>query len=290
MNKAELLREIERFKLAKMQARPPEATQAIAAQLKNKGYTDEQVAEALDRWYAEDERKFYLNSLLAHRVGRFCSMEFFEYLDEQSKNIGDDFSDEDPKMENFSLTAHNFREISDYLSASKNRGSLFKRILDAFTSESATIQRVLIRDPLHDRCIAYAKTLRAFERSLPEFWRDFLPIEFEKEVSRVFREIGYLANQTGQPGDGGVDINVCGKDGRKIAVQCKHHNRPIGPAPIRELIGAIILHGADLGIIVSTSGFTEKAYETALQSQNQILLLDLEGLVQLRTCPGSFQF
>ena len=44
MNKAELLREIERFKLAKMQARPPEATQAIAAQLKNKGYTDEQVA------------------------------------------------------------------------------------------------------------------------------------------------------------------------------------------------------------------------------------------------------
>ena len=263
MNMTELLREIERYKLAQMRAGPTD--------------TDEEI------------RKSYLNSLLAHRVGRFCSMEFFEYLYEKSKVIGDDFSDEDPKMEDFSLTAHNFREISTYLSHSKNRRSLFERILGVFSTEFATIQRALNRVPLHDRCIAYAKALRAYERSLPKFWRDLSPIEFEKEVARVFREIGYLANQTGQPGDGGVDVDVCGKDGRKIAVQCKHHSRPIGPAPIRELVGVIVIRGADLGVIVSLTGFTAKAYETALQSQNPILLLDLEGLVQLRTCPGTFQ-
>lgn len=263
MNKTELLREIEKYRQAKLRAEPTDTK--------------------------EDIRKSYLNGLLAHRVGKSCSMEFFEYLNEKSEVIGDDFSDEDPMMESFSLTASNFRQISDYLSDSRNRRSLFNRVLDAFSSESASIQRALSRVPLHHQCVAYAKALRAYERSLPQFWRDLSPTEFEREVARVFREIGYLSDQTGQPGDGGVDVMACGKDGRRIAVQCKHHSRPIGPAPVRELVGAIVIHKADLGIIVSLSGFSEKAYETA-QSQDRILLLDLDDLVQLRTSPATFQF
>ena len=262
VNKTALLRELEKYRLAKIAAEP--------------GDTD------------EDILKSYMNGLLAHRVGKFCSMEFFEYLNERSKVVGNDFSDEDPMMESFSLTANTFREISDYLTHSKDRRSLFRRVLDAFSSESASIQRVLSQVPLHHQCVAYAKALRVYERSLPQFWHDLSPMEFEREVARVFSEIGYHSDQTGQPGDGGVDVMVRGKDGRKIAVQCKHHARPIGPAPVRELVGAIVIHNAALGIVVSATGFSEKAYETA-RSQDQILLLDLDDLIQLRSSPATFR-
>ena len=85
--------------------------------------------------------------------------------------------------------------------------------------------------------------------------------EFEQLVSEAFRREGYSVRETQRGADGGVDIWLR-RDGRTVAVQCKHWKSfRVGVPVVRELLG-VIHHDAskaDEGIIVCTGYYTEEA-------------------------------
>lgn len=117
---------------------------------------------------------------------------------------------------------------------------------------------------LHKKYFEYKKQLDFYN-----FWNQFKRIdywmnldghEFEEAVAAVYRNLGYKAEVSKQGGDGGIDI-ILTKENKKIAVQCKAHNKPVSPAVVRDLFGTMNHFGYDEGILVSRNGFTVGVYE-----------------------------
>ncbi len=175
---------------------------------------------------SEDEiRKFYLHPSLADSVGKYCSLSVFEFLSEKSKECLE-FIGVEPKMSDFSLAPSHFQELSEL----ETRAGIILKVIGGLFGVGA----ILKRSPDLERCIAYARALRAHERSRLSFWRTLSWREFEIEVARLFRRMGFRSNPTPATGDSGVDVTLSDEMGRNILVQCKHHARPIGPAIVRE--------------------------------------------------------
>lgn len=96
---------------------------------------------------------------------------------------------------------------------------------------------------------------------------------FEKKVKEWLESIGYEAiwNSVARNGDNGIDVSASRRVGNTehlLVAQCKCYspNRPVGPAVVRELIGAIAACPTGTqGIIATTSYATEAALELARQ-------------------------
>ncbi len=96
---------------------------------------------------------------------------------------------------------------------------------------------------------------RARRRKFEDYWMSLTGTEFEREMARVFRALGYRVKSTPSSGDGGVDL-ILTRSGKTIVVQCKAHKNPVGPAIARELFGSMIHFKADEAILACTGGFT----------------------------------
>ena len=62
-------------------------------------------------------------------------------------------------------------------------------------------------------------------RPFAEHWMSLSGREFERELSTLFGQAGYLVEHTPSSGDQGVDL-ILRKDGQITVVQCKSHRRP----------------------------------------------------------------
>jgi HJR/Mrr/RecB family endonuclease len=92
---------------------------------------------------------------------------------------------------------------------------------------------------------------------------DYSPREFEKLVAKLFTAMGYEVRLGPYVGDYGADIIAC-KDNRRVLIQCKKYARGhlVGNREVRDALGAV-WSKADKAILVTTSDFTEQAYEQA---------------------------
>ena len=106
--------------------------------------------------------------------------------------------------------------------------------------------------------------------------------QFEHEVARVFRLNGFKATVTKGSGDGGVDI-ILKKDGYKAIVQCKHHQYPLSPEPVRALWGIKGDWGADEVIMVASSGLTSSSIEFVRNKPNY-KVLNLDDIIRMSQC------
>ena len=104
-------------------------------------------------------------------------------------------------------------------------------------------------------------------------WLALTPVEFEREVAALYKRLGYEVALMPTSGDKGIDI-VLARAGVITVVQCKAHERPIGPGVARELIGTLVLHGPASGVIVSRSGFTSGVRELAASAGVELVDLD----------------
>ncbi len=109
------------------------------------------------------------------------------------------------------------------------------------------------------------------------------PAQFEEAVAHLLRRLGYRSvERTGKSGDLAADIQCTDRAGRHIVVQCKRYapaNR-VGSPDMQTFIGmANVHHKAELGIFVTTSGFTKPARDLA--SEHDIVLYDGEELSRL---------
>lgn len=136
--------------------------------------------------------------------------------------------------------------------------------------------------PRHKALSNYKSQLQFYEywqrRKQKDYWLRMSGRQFEESVAQLFRKHGYTARITNQGGDGGVDIWI-ERDGKKMIVQCKRYNKPIGPHVIRDLYGTMHQLKVDEACIASTGGFTKGVREFA--DGKNIELLDLNRIVEL---------
>ncbi len=111
------------------------------------------------------------------------------------------------------------------------------------------------QQPQYRKAKLYREAEEVYRRTLTEHWLSLTGWQFEVEVGKLFKNLGYKVESTGASGDKGVDI-VLKKDAKTTIVQCKAHKKPVGPAVVRELYGTMMASGADSAILVSSGGFT----------------------------------
>lgn len=112
------------------------------------------------------------------------------------------------------------------------------------------------------------------------------PYEFQDLAAAMLRGMGYHTPFVAPHGkDGGVDIiayrDPLGTVSPRIKVQIKHRpNNPTTVQEVRQLMGLLQKDG-DVGIFVSSGGFTSDAKTTARSSHVHVELIDLDRFISL---------
>lgn len=114
---------------------------------------------------------------------------------------------------------------------------------------------------------------KALSRGLHLNWLSKTGSELEYAVAGLFEDLDYQVEINGGPGDRGVDLFLR-KDGQLTVVQCKAFGKPCGPAPVREVFGAMHAFHADSAMVVCPRGFTGAAEEFAKGKPIQLLSVD----------------
>ncbi len=111
------------------------------------------------------------------------------------------------------------------------------------------------------------------------------PYEFQDLVAALLRGMGYYTPFVAPKGkDGGVDIiayrDPLGTVSPRIKVQVKHREQSANVQEIRQLMGLLQKDG-DVGIFISSGGFTPDAKTTARSSHVHVELIDLPRFIEL---------
>lgn len=120
---------------------------------------------------------------------------------------------------------------------------------------------------------------------IEEYLRNMPPYEFQKMVAALLKAMDYHVSWIAPPGrDGGIDIlawnDPLGTKPPRIKVQVKREQNSVNVAVLRSFMA--LLGDNDVGIFVSTGGFTRDAEEEArTQQSRQVTLINLERLFEL---------
>jgi restriction system protein len=112
------------------------------------------------------------------------------------------------------------------------------------------------------------------------------PYEFQELVAALLRGMGYYTPFVAPQGkDGGIDViayrDPLGTVSPRIKVQIKHRVGTPAPVPeVRQLMGLLQKDG-DVGMFVSSGGFTPEAKATARGSHVHVELVDFDRLIAL---------
>ncbi len=90
------------------------------------------------------------------------------------------------------------------------------------------------------------------------------PFKVEAIVASIFRDAGYMVEETSRSGDNGIDLFVVQKnDSTRAAIQVKRYKGSVGAELIRSFAGALLYEGVTRGVFVTTHKFTRGARITA---------------------------
>lgn len=129
----------------------------------------------------------------------------------------------------------------------------------------------------------------AIEQAADEQIEDYInrktPYEFQDLAAALLRGMGYFTPFVAPAGkDGGVDIvayrDPLGTSSPRIKVQIKHRDSSARVDEVRQLMGLLQKDG-DVGIFISSGGFTPDAKTTARNSNVHVELVDLPRFIDL---------
>jgi restriction system protein len=111
------------------------------------------------------------------------------------------------------------------------------------------------------------------------------PYEFQELVAALLRGMGYYTPFVAPKGkDGGVDViayrDPLGTISPRIKVQVKHRESAASVHEIRQLMGLLQKDG-DVGMFVSSGGFTSDTKTTARSSHVHVELVDMDRFIAL---------
>ena len=118
-----------------------------------------------------------------------------------------------------------------------------------------------------------------------QYLRAMPPYDFQELVASLLRAMGYHVSWVAPPGkDGGIDIlassDPLGTRPPRIKVQVKRVGQNVTVDGLRSFMA--VLGEDDVGLFVTTSGFTKDAQDEArTQAKRKVTLLDLEKLFDL---------
>lgn len=121
------------------------------------------------------------------------------------------------------------------------------------------------------------RTLEAFHR--------MTPARFEQAIAELAHKdpTVHTATAVGQANDRGADVLIHLTDGRRILIQCKHHEpgNNVG-SPVVQTINGVYrdIHHCHEAAIVTTAGFTRAAFDTNAMLPTPIRLINGDALVQ----------
>jgi len=109
--------------------------------------------------------------------------------------------------------------------------------------------------------------------------------EFQDLVAALLRGMNYYTPFVAPKGkDGGIDViayqDPLGAKSPRIKVQVKHRESTANVSEIRELMGLLQKEG-DIGLFISTGGFTSDAKATARSSNVHVELIDFDRFIAL---------
>ncbi len=106
------------------------------------------------------------------------------------------------------------------------------------------------------------------------------PYEFEDEIMKMYRALGYRVKQTSYSNDRGKD-GIAFKEGEKYLIECKRYepSKKIGRPHLQKFFAAIYEERAKAGFFITTSSFASTAYEYA--EKNRINLIDGLKLIEM---------
>ena len=120
--------------------------------------------------------------------------------------------------------------------------------------------------------------MRRYELCREEYWKSLRGLEFEEALANLYRSLGYSVQETRAAGDEGIDL-ILQDDGKKIIVQCKGHEKPIGVGAIRDLCGAMTHARVERAVLACPAGFTDGVRKFA--DGKPIELLTAKELVEM---------
>lgn len=107
------------------------------------------------------------------------------------------------------------------------------------------------------------KTTKKRKVFIPKDIRDMDGYQFEEYVARQLARAGYTnVDVTPKSGDYGADI-LARCNGKKVCVQCKKYKNTVGIEAVQQVIGAMAYYKCEIGIVISTVGYTEAAKKLA---------------------------
>lgn len=114
------------------------------------------------------------------------------------------------------------------------------------------------------------------------------PFDFERHVMAFFERAGFQAWVTKKSNDFGVDGFAKREDG-VVVVQCKRYalDNRVGRPAVQQFKGVVEENGAVAGYIVTTSGFTDEASQSAAMA-DKIRLVDGCEIIRWHSEPPSF--
>jgi hypothetical protein len=126
----------------------------------------------------------------------------------------------------------------------------------------------------------YKEALGRYSQTSIEFWLSLKGDALEKEVAKLYRRMGYVAIQTPSSGDEGIDL-ILERNNRRIIMQCKGRENPVGPSIARDLYGTLLHSGACRAVLVCPAGFTRGVAKFA--KGKPIDLVSADELISLAT-------
>ena len=106
------------------------------------------------------------------------------------------------------------------------------------------------------------------------------PRQFEQHCADTLAARGWTVSVGRGSGDQGVDV-LARKGGRKVVLQCKLYNRPVGNKAVQEALAGRGYAGADGAAVVSNAAYTAAAH--ALAARVGVLLLHVSDLPRADT-------
>lgn len=140
-------------------------------------------------------------------------------------------------------------------------------------------------DGADEEAITLDQIEQVARQGLEEHVERMNPYEFQDLAAALLRGMGYFTPFVAPKGkDGGIDIvayrDPLGTVSPRIKVQVKHRQQAANVQEVRQLMG-ILQKDGDVGIFISTGGFTSDAKLAARESLVHVELIDLNRFLEL---------
>lgn len=130
----------------------------------------------------------------------------------------------------------------------------------------------------------YSESRKNVEYEMLEKMKEISPNSFERLVVRLVEKMGYGDGENvGRSRDGGIDGVIRGdKLGlNHIYLQAKMWNSTVPISQVRDFAGALSVKKTSNGVFITTSDFSQDAYEFVNTPSNNIILINGRKLIRL---------